>query len=347
MARLAALISLIVMLAGCGGGSSSADPGPAPAAVTVSGQVTFDFVPVVAWARARLRRDGRASRAGRHRRAAAKRRRHRQHDDGRNGQLFVRQRRRQHRRRAARASRDAACRCAELGFPRRRQRQRRRAVYARGRRVQHGRRERHAQSACRVRLDGSRVHGDALGRAVRDPRRGLRRRAAGADRGAEHRVPGATLQLEHAERAGCGHGPGEIGSSRYSAGTGIFLVGAADQDTDEYDRHVIAHEFGHYLEHRFSRSDSFGGPHALTDQLDLRVAFGEAWGSAFAGMVTGQPVYVDAHQRGSSASVQLRSRAAAEPRRIRIPAGSTRNRCNRCCSICTTTAATCRRAGSP
>ena len=93
MARLAALVSLIVMLAGCGGGSSSADPGPAPAAVTVSGQVTFDFVPVVAGARARLRRDGRAPCARRHRRAAAKRRRHRQHDDGRNGQLFVRQRR--------------------------------------------------------------------------------------------------------------------------------------------------------------------------------------------------------------------------------------------------------------
>ncbi len=181
-------------------------PRPAPAAVTVSGQVTFDFVPVVAGARARLRRDGRAACARRHRRAAAKRRRHRQHDDGRNGQLFVRQRRGQHRRCAARASRDAACRSAELGFPRRRQRQRRRALYARRRRVQHGRCEPHAESACRIRLDGSRVHGDALGRAVRDPRRGLRRRAAGADRGAEHRVPGAALQLEHAERAGRRYG---------------------------------------------------------------------------------------------------------------------------------------------
>ena len=87
---------------------------------------------------------------------------------------------RQHRRCAARASRDAARRCAELGFPRRRQRQRRRAVHARGHRVQHGRRERHAQSACGVGLDGRCVHGDALRRAVRDPRRRLRRRAARA-----------------------------------------------------------------------------------------------------------------------------------------------------------------------
>ena len=72
-----------------------------------------------------------------------------------------------------------------------------------------------------------------------------------------------------------GTGVGEIGSSKYRLGAGIFLLGSANQDTDEYDRHVIAHEFGHYLEHRFSRSDSIGGPHTLTDQLDMRLAFGE------------------------------------------------------------------------
>jgi hypothetical protein len=97
-----------------------------------------------------------------------------------------------------------------------------------------------------------------------------------------------------------GTASGEIGSSRYRPGNGIFLVGAANQDTDEYDRHVIAHEFGHYLEDQFSRSDSFGGRHALTDQLDMRVAFGEAWGSAFAAMVTGQEVYVDSHSAGQA-----------------------------------------------
>ena len=97
-----------------------------------------------------------------------------------------------------------------------------------------------------------------------------------------------------------GPAPGEIGSSRFRPDVGILLVGAADQDTDEYDRHVIAHELGHYLEHSFSRSDSFGGPHALTDQLDMRVAFGEAWGSAFAGMATGDRVYVDSHSAGQA-----------------------------------------------
>jgi hypothetical protein len=92
-----------------------------------------------------------------------------------------------------------------------------------------------------------------------------------------------------------GSAPGEIGSSRFQTGVGILLLGAANQDTDEYDRHVVAHEFGHYLEWSFSRSDSIGGPHALTDQLDMRLAFGEAWGNAFAAMVTTQRVYVDTH----------------------------------------------------
>ena len=97
-----------------------------------------------------------------------------------------------------------------------------------------------------------------------------------------------------------GSAPGEIGSSRYITATGIYLLGAADQDTDEYDRHVVAHELGHYLEHRFSRTDSIAGPHTLTDQLDMRLAFGEAWGSAFAGMTTRQGLYVDSHGAGQA-----------------------------------------------
>lgn len=91
-----------------------------------------------------------------------------------------------------------------------------------------------------------------------------------------------------------GSNPGEIGSSFFRPGVGIFLVGAANQDTDEYDRHVVAHEWGHYLEYHFARSDSIGGRHTLTDQLDMRLAFAEAWGNAFSAIVTGESVYTDA-----------------------------------------------------
>lgn len=77
---------------------------------------------------------------------------------------------------------------------------------------------------------------------------------------------------------------------------GIYILGAFDSgedDTDEFDQHVIAHEFGHYFEDRFSRSDSIGGQHSTGDRLDLRVAFGEGWGNAFGAMALNDPVYRD------------------------------------------------------
>jgi hypothetical protein len=90
---------------------------------------------------------------------------------------------------------------------------------------------------------------------------------------------------------------GEIETSFYEniAGRGpsIYVLGAASSDTDEFDRHVLAHEWGHYYQDSFSRDDSIGGSHALSDRLDLRVAFSEGWGNAFAGMVRGDPVFRD------------------------------------------------------
>lgn len=79
---------------------------------------------------------------------------------------------------------------------------------------------------------------------------------------------------------------------------GIYVLGefaSGSGDTDEFDQHVIAHEFGHYFEHRFSRSDSIGGSHG-GEPLDLRVAFGEGWGNAFSGIVLSDPLYRDSNQ---------------------------------------------------
>jgi hypothetical protein len=69
----------------------------------------------------------------------------------------------------------------------------------------------------------------------------------------------------------------------------IALLGDLTEDTDEFDQHVIAHEFGHYIEHNFSRADNIGGSHGLGDRLDARVAFGEGFGYAFAAMVLNDP----------------------------------------------------------
>ncbi|HUO81796.1 MAG TPA: hypothetical protein VM616_02940 [Gammaproteobacteria bacterium] len=90
---------------------------------------------------------------------------------------------------------------------------------------------------------------------------------------------------------------GDIVTSSYVVRNGvgeIYLLGAADNDTDEYDRHVIAHEWGHYYENEFSRADSIGGPHGIGDYLDMRVAFGEGWGNAFSAMSLDDSVYRDA-----------------------------------------------------
>jgi hypothetical protein len=85
-----------------------------------------------------------------------------------------------------------------------------------------------------------------------------------------------------------------VGSSAGSARPGIYVLGAADNDIDEYDQHVIAHEFQHFLEDQVSRSDTPGGPHSLGEALDMRVSFSEGFANAFSAMVLNDPLYRDA-----------------------------------------------------
>ncbi|NOY65664.1 MAG: hypothetical protein GXO97_09785 [Nitrospirae bacterium] len=89
---------------------------------------------------------------------------------------------------------------------------------------------------------------------------------------------------------------GYIGTTHYSfSEKEIYILGAEDNDTDEYDGHVIVHEFGHYLVHRLGRTDTLGGQHSLTDRLDARVAFDEGFDNALSAIVLGNPDYVDTY----------------------------------------------------
>ena len=91
-----------------------------------------------------------------------------------------------------------------------------------------------------------------------------------------------------------GNSTAAIGTSNYNPGTGrLSILGSADEDTDEFDTHVVAHEWGHWFESTFSRSDNLGGSHGAGDILDETVAFGEGWGNAFSGMVNRDPNYYD------------------------------------------------------
>ncbi|MDX2413354.1 MAG: carboxypeptidase-like regulatory domain-containing protein [Woeseiaceae bacterium] len=94
---------------------------------------------------------------------------------------------------------------------------------------------------------------------------------------------------------------GELGGSFYSVGQDrLFLVGDAASDTEEFDDHVIVHEWGHYFEDNLSRADSFGGPHSIGNLLDPRLAFGEGWATALAGMALNDPLYCDTGPAGST-----------------------------------------------
>ena len=87
---------------------------------------------------------------------------------------------------------------------------------------------------------------------------------------------------------------GELGTSFYRGDIdSLFLLGKEGVDAEEFDDHVIVHEWGHYFEDSFSRSDSIGGAHTVGDLLDMRVAFGEGFATALSGIALDNPTYCD------------------------------------------------------
>lgn len=94
---------------------------------------------------------------------------------------------------------------------------------------------------------------------------------------------------------------GFISTSHYAPDEGeIYILGKEGVDTDEFDSHVIVHEWGHYLEAKLSRSDSIGGQHSTGDVLDPRVSFSEGYGNAVAAMVLPESMYVDTAWAGGT-----------------------------------------------
>ena len=104
---------------------------------------------------------------------------------------------------------------------------------------------------------------------------------------------------------------GEIGGAFYSANA-IYLLGTANSDTDEFDSHVVAHEWAHYLDDNLSRSDTIGGAHYTADKLDMRVAASEGFATAFAALALEDPVYRDSSgfQQGWDFSINAETNAS-------------------------------------
>lgn len=94
---------------------------------------------------------------------------------------------------------------------------------------------------------------------------------------------------------------GEVGTSYFDGDdTAIYILGDANNDADEYDSHVISHEWGHYLEQNLFRGDSLGGSHTQNDVLDMRVSMSEGFANAFASMLLDDPYYADSSGAGGS-----------------------------------------------
>ncbi|MDJ0710541.1 MAG: hypothetical protein QNJ14_09135 [Woeseiaceae bacterium] len=94
---------------------------------------------------------------------------------------------------------------------------------------------------------------------------------------------------------------GELTASFYRGDIdSLFLLGDANVDTEEFDDHVTMHEWGHYFEDVFSRSDSIGGPHRIGDSIDARLAFGEGWATALAAIVLQEQQYCDTGAAGTT-----------------------------------------------
>lgn len=88
---------------------------------------------------------------------------------------------------------------------------------------------------------------------------------------------------------------GRIGTTFYmlDARHRIYVLGAENTDTDEYDSSVVAHEFGHYVVGALGRDDSIGGDHNGSDRLDMRVAFGEGFADFWSAVALNDPRSAD------------------------------------------------------
>ena len=94
---------------------------------------------------------------------------------------------------------------------------------------------------------------------------------------------------------------GQVTTTSYYPGFSMmFILGDTASDVDEFDDTVVLHEWGHFFEDVFSRSDSSGGVHSFGESLDASLAFSEGWGTAFSKMALDDPFYCDTQIPGVS-----------------------------------------------
>jgi hypothetical protein len=78
----------------------------------------------------------------------------------------------------------------------------------------------------------------------------------------------------------------------------LYILGGSsgdvdNSDTDHFDNSIIVHEYGHFIEDIFSKTNSPGGSHDGDSIIDARLAWGEGWANFFQAAVLNVPVYRD------------------------------------------------------
>lgn len=96
-------------------------------------------------------------------------------------------------------------------------------------------------------------------------------------------------------------GDADSGVSFYIPGSNqLYILGGVNgditvSDTDHFDNSVIVHEFGHFIEDNYSKSDSPGGTHYGLYTIDPRLAWSEGFATYFSSQVLNDPVYKDTY----------------------------------------------------
>ncbi len=113
---------------------------------------------------------------------------------------------------------------------------------------------------------------------------------------------------------------------------GLYIQGGIKgdvncSDTDHFDNSVILHEYGHFLEDSFGKSDSPGGSHNGNAIIDPRLAWSEGWSNFFQTAVIGSATYRDtignsACTGGTFLGVNLNIETATSGQ-DKMPAGTT------------------------
>lgn len=99
----------------------------------------------------------------------------------------------------------------------------------------------------------------------------------------------------------------ESGSGLYR---GLYILGGLEgdvcSDTDHFDRSVLLHEYGHFLEDIYGKSASPGGSHDGNSLIDPRLAWSEGWADYFQAAALGRSYYRDTSKNaGCSGGARL------------------------------------------